>query len=95
MEQPVYYWDPSIAPSGFAIYSGDIFSKWTGNLFVGALKYQLISRLELKKGEIVNEERLFVNRFGRIRDIRIGPKGYIYFLTDEADGGLYKINPLN
>ena len=95
MEQPVYYWDPSIAPSGFAIYSGHIFSKWKGNLFVGALKYQLISRLELKKGEIVSEERLFANRFGRIRDIRVGPKGYIYFLTDETDGGLYKISSLD
>ena len=95
LQQPIYYWDPSIAPSGFAIYSGDIFSKWRGNLFVGALKHELISRLELKNGKIVSEERLFPNRFGRIRDIRVGPEGHIYFLTDETNGGLYKISSLD
>ncbi len=95
LQQPVYYWDPSIAPSGFAIYSGDVFSKWKGNLLVGALKHELISRLELKNGKIVSEERLFPNRFGRIRDIRVGSKGHIYFLTDETDGGLYKISSLD
>ena len=62
---------------------------------MGALKYELISRLELKNGEIVSEERLFPNRFGRIRDIRVGPEGHIYFLTDETNGGLYKISSLD
>jgi len=93
MEQPVHYWDPSIAPSGLAFYSGNLFSKWKGNLFVGALKDQLISRLELSGGRVVGEERLLTGKYGRIRDIRQGPDGAIWFLTDRARGGLYRIVP--
>lgn len=93
MEQPVYYWDPSIAPSGFAYYEGSAFPAWKGNLFVGALKFELIVRLELKENRVVREERLFENRFGRIRDIREGPGGYLYFLTDENPGQLYRVRP--
>ena len=93
MEQPVYYWDPSIAPSGFAYYKGSAFPAWRGNLFVGALKFELIARLELKKNKVVREEKLFENRFGRIRDIREGPGGYLYFLTDENPGKLYRVRP--
>jgi glucose/arabinose dehydrogenase len=93
MEQPAYYWDPSIAPSGFAYYEGSAFPAWKGNLFVGALKFELIVRLELKENRVVREERLFENRFGRIRDIREGPGGYLYFLTDENPGQLYRVRP--
>ena len=93
MKQPVYYWDPSIAPSGFAYYEGGAFPAWKGSLFVGALKFELIVRLELEKNRVVSEERLFANKFGRIRDIREGPGGYLYFLTDENPGQLYRVRP--
>ena len=93
MEQPVHYWDPSIAPSGLTFYSGNLFPKWRGNLFAGALKSQLISRLVLSQGNVVSEEALLVKQFGRIRDVRQGPAGALWFLTDRAKGGLYRILP--
>ena len=93
MEQPVYFWDPSIAPSGFAFYNGNAFPNWKGSLFVGALKFELIVRLELRKNKVISEERLFKNNFGRIRDVRSGPGEYLYFLTDENPGQLYRIRP--
>jgi len=95
MEQPVHYWDPSIAPSGLMIYSGKLWPEWKGDIFVGALKFELISRLERSADgtEIVDEERLVVGRYGRIRDVREGPDGQIWFLTDEANGGLFKMFP--
>lgn len=93
LEQPVHYWDPSIAPSGVAYYGGDVFSAWKGHIFVGALKFELISRLKLEDDKVIYEERLFEGRFGRIRDIREGPDGYLYFLTDESPGQLLRIRP--
>ncbi|MEE2745852.1 MAG: PQQ-dependent sugar dehydrogenase [Pseudomonadota bacterium] len=93
MEQPIYYWDPSIAPSGLAFYSGKLFPKWRGHAFAGALKYQLLVRLKLVGNDVVEEERMFQGIFGRIRDVRQGPEGCIYFLTDENPGGLFKIRP--
>ena len=93
MEQPVYYWDPSIAPSGFAYYDGDAFPKWKGNLFIGALKFQLLVRLEILDGKVKNEERMFIGAFGRIRDVRQGPDGHLYMLTDENPGQLIRIKP--
>ena len=93
MEQPVYYWDPSIAPSGFTYYQGDAFSAWKGHLFVGALKSETIVRLKMQNNKVLSEERLFENKFGRIRDIRQGSEGYLYFLTDEDPGQLYRIRP--
>ena len=93
MEQPVYFWDPSIAPSGFAFYNGDAFPNWKGNLFVGALKYQLLARLELTNGKIKKEERIFTGVFGRIRDVRQGPEGFLYLLTDEFPGALIRVKP--
>ncbi|MCC2112791.1 MAG: PQQ-dependent sugar dehydrogenase [Hyphomicrobiales bacterium] len=92
-EQPVYYWDPSIAPSGMTFYDGRLFPAWSGNLFVGALKFQLIARLVLDGDKIVHEERLLANEFGRIRDIRTGPDGALWLLTDEDDGRLLRITP--
>jgi glucose/arabinose dehydrogenase len=96
MEQPVHYWDPSIAPSGLMIYSGKLWPEWRGDVFVGALKFKLISRLDrTDDGRIDSEERLFKGWYGRIRDVREGPEGAIWFLTDEAEGALYRITPAN
>lgn len=93
MEQPVYFWDPSIAPSGMAFYTGDAFPRWKGNIFVGALRFQLLARLEVKDGRVVKEERLFGREFGRIRDVRQGPDGFLYLLTDAGNGKLLRVRP--
>ncbi len=95
MEQPIYSWVPSIAPSGMAFYTGDRFPQWQGNLFVGALKDQMLVRLELDGDKIVHEERLIKNNFGRIRDVRQGPDGLLYLLTDENNGKLLRLEPVN
>jgi glucose/arabinose dehydrogenase len=95
MAQPLYYWVPSIAPSGMTFYTGEKFPRWQGNLFVGALKDQMLVRLSLKGEKVVNEERLLKNLLGRIRDVSQGPDGYIYLLTDEADGMLVRIEPVD
>lgn len=94
MEQPVHYWDPSIAPSGLLFYTGDRFPRWRGNLFVGALNFQLLARLELTGDRVVAEERLLQGYRQRIRDVRQGPDGYIYLLTDEDDGRLVRLEPV-
>jgi len=91
MLQPTTYWDPSIAPSGLAIVEGNRYPEWQGNLLVGALKYKMIARLELDKGSVKQEERILNGHYGRIRDIRQGPDGYLYFLTDEDNSGVYRI----
>ncbi len=93
LEQPVHYWDPSIAPSGMAIYSGRLWPEWQGDLFVGALRSELISRLDRDGTRITGEERLFEDVFGRVRDVREGPDGALWFLTDESDGALYRMSP--
>lgn len=93
MEQPIYYWDPSIAPSGMAFYSGDKFPKWKGNLLVGALKFRLVARLELDGPKVVAEERLLESLAERIRDVRQGPDGHIYLLTDSSDGRILRLRP--
>ena len=94
LEQPVYYWDPSIAPSGMAFYTGNQFPAWRGNLFVGALKFQLLVRLTLKGEKVVKEERLLQGLNERIRDVRQGPDGYIYLLTDSGDGRILRVEPV-
>ena len=93
MEQPRHYWTPSIAPSGMTLYTGDKFPAWRGNLFVGALKYRLLVRLEERDQNIVHEERMLEDVLGRIRDVRTGPDGYIYLLTDQDDGVLARLEP--
>ena len=93
MAQPLHYWVPSIAPSGMAFYSGDKFPRWRGDLFVGALKDQMLVRLRLDGEKVVREERLLKGRLGRIRDVRVGPDGYVYLLTDEAAGVLARLEP--
>lgn len=92
-EQPLHYWDPSIAPSGLAFYDGDLLPGWRGDLLVGALRGQMLVRLDVEQGEIVGEERLFAGAFGRIRDVRVGPEGAIYLATDEAEGRILRIVP--
>lgn len=92
MEQPVTYWDPSIAPSGLAFVSSDKYPQWNGNVLNGALSFQLISRVVLDGDEFVSEERL-LEGIGRIREIEQGPDGYIYF-TNESDGTLNRIVPV-
>jgi glucose/arabinose dehydrogenase len=93
MAQPLHYWVPSIAPSGMAFYTGDRFPAWRGDLFVGALRDQVLVRLKLDGDKIVNEERMLKNVLGRIRDVRSGPDGYLYLLTDESNGVLTRIEP--
>jgi glucose/arabinose dehydrogenase len=93
MEQPIYYWDPSIAPSGMAFYTGDKFPQWRGNLFVGALGFELLARLELDGTKVTHEERLLKDLGERIRDVRQGPDGLIYLLTDSDDGRLLRLSP--
>ena len=94
MQQPIHYWVPSIAPSGMAFYTGDRFPRWKGNLFVGALRDQMLVRLVLEGEKVVREERLLKNALGRIRDVRAGPDGLIYLLTDSGDGILARLDPL-
>ncbi len=94
LEQPIYYWDPSIAPSGMAFYTGDKFPKWRGNLLVGALKFQLVARLTLDGERVVGEERILEDLDERIRDVRQGPDGYIYLLTDSGDGRILRLEPV-
>jgi glucose/arabinose dehydrogenase len=91
MEQPIYYWDPVIAPSGLAIYTGKLFPQWENSLFVGALRGQMLDRLTLVDKKVVAEEPLLVNLHSRIRDVRMGPDGAVYVLTD--NGKLLKLTP--
>ncbi len=94
MQQPIYYWDPSIAPSGMAFYTGDKFPKWKGNLLVGALKFRMLVRLELKGEKIISEERILKGLKTRIRDVRQGPDGYIYLLTNARNSKILRISPV-
>jgi glucose/arabinose dehydrogenase len=93
MEQPLYYWDPSIAPSGMTFYTGDRFVGWKGNLFVGALRGRMLVRLEMDGEKIIGEERLLTELGERIRDVREGPDGYIYLLTDSENGRILRLEP--
>ena len=93
MAQPVHYWVPSISPSGLAIYDGGRFPGWRGSFLVGALSAQLLARLEIDGGRLVAEERLFADMEERIRDVRQGPDGLIYLLTDHPEGMILRIEP--
>ncbi len=93
MEQPLYYWDPVIAPSGFMFYTGTLFPEWKNNLFIGGLRGQRVSRLTLSGDKITGEEWLFTDLHKRIRDVRQGPDGAIYLLTDETAGQILKVTP--
>jgi glucose/arabinose dehydrogenase len=91
LEQPAYYWDPVIAPSGLAYYKGKLFLKWNGNLLAGALRGLGVYRLELKNGKVVAEEPLLTDLKTRIRDVRVGPDGAVYVLTEQK--ALLKLTP--
>ena len=92
VEPPVLQFTPSIAPSGMAFYTGDVFPQWKGNLFVGALKFQLVARLVLEGDRVVHEERLFTELGRRIRDVRQGPDGHLW-LVDETEGRILRLDP--
>ncbi|MGE0626884.1 MAG: PQQ-dependent sugar dehydrogenase [Hyphomicrobiaceae bacterium] len=93
MEQPVYYWDPSIAPSGMTFYTGKLFPAWNGSILVGALAGSHVARLVLDGDAVVAEEKLLAGLGERIRDVRQGPDGAIYIATDSAQGRILKIVP--
>lgn len=93
MEQPVYYWDPVIAPSGLVFYSGDLFPEWRGNFLIGGLASEALIRLVMRGDRVVGEERLLTDRHERIREVAQGPEGAIYLLTDAEDGKLLKVTP--
>jgi len=92
-EQPVYYWDPVIAPSGAQFYTGNAFPAWRGSLFVGALREQRLVRLVIKDNRVTGEEHLLTDRGQRIRDVRQGSDGALYVVTDQTNGELWKITP--
>jgi aldose sugar dehydrogenase len=92
-EQPVYYWDPVIAPSGAQFYSGALFPAWRGSLFVGSLRDRKLVRLALENGKVTGEEHLLADRGRRVRDVRQGPDGALYIVTDETNGEVWKILP--
>lgn len=92
-EQPVYYWDPVIAPSGMEFYTGAAFPEWKGNIFVGGLASQRLVRLVMKDGRVAGEEHLLTDRGSRIRDVRQGQDGFLYVVTDESNGELLRISP--
>ena len=91
--QPVYYWDPVIAPGGAAFYQGALFPEWNGNLLVAALKEKHIARLVLQNDRVVGEERLLADLGERIRDVAVGPDGAIWTITDEQNGKLVRLTP--
>jgi aldose sugar dehydrogenase len=93
MEQPVKYWVPSIAPSGMAFYNGKLFPKWSGSLFTGALAGKMLVRLSLNGNSVTGEERLLQNLYERIRDVRQGPDGALWLLTDNSAGRILRVSP--
>jgi aldose sugar dehydrogenase len=93
MVQPLQVWVPSIAPSGMAFVSGSQFPQWQGSMLVGALRGQMLVRLTLEGDKVLSEERLFQGRPGRIRDVRMGPDGLVYLLTDDPQGALLRLEP--
>ncbi|GIT93071.1 glucose dehydrogenase [Jannaschia pagri] len=92
MEQPVYFWDPVIAPGGMAFHSGETFGDWNGDLLIGSLNPGGVVRLSLRDGLVVEEERMLMD-LGRIRDVEVQPDGSFLVLTDFSDGGVWRISP--
>ncbi len=94
MEQPLHYWVPSIATSGMAFLTSDRYGPaWKGNLFVGSLKFAYLDRIELKDGKVAAEHKLLTEGNARIRDVKLGPDGLLYVLTDESNGKLVRLLP--
>jgi len=94
MEEPVYYWDPVIAPSGLAFYTGNLFPQWQGSVFVGGLAGTMLDRLTIVNDKVVAEEPLLTDLHARIRDVRVGPDGAVYVLTDSGTGTVSPRTPL-
>lgn len=98
MTQPLRYWVPSIAPSGLSFYTGALFPAWQGNVFMGALRGQQVLRMKVKADgasyRVTAQESLLLNRIGRVRQVKPGPDGCVYVCTDEAPGGLWRIEPV-
>ncbi len=92
-QQPAYYWDPSIAPSGMTFYQPENaqIPEWRGSLLAGALKARYLSRLILENDKVIAEEKFFEGQFGRIRDVRTGPDGAVWLLTDSGNGKLIRL----
>jgi glucose/arabinose dehydrogenase len=93
-EQPTYYWDPVIAPSGAQFYTGSAFPEWKGSLFIAALGQKRLVRLVMEGNKVKAEEHLLVDRGRRMRDVRQGPDGALYLVTDEANGELLRVGPV-
>ena len=93
LEQPVYYWDPVISPSGMTFYTGDAFPDWRGNVLVGSMQPGALVRLVLEDGRVVSEERYLGSLGARIRDVQQGPDGLLYLVTDSANGSLLRVRP--
>jgi glucose/arabinose dehydrogenase len=94
IEQPVYFWTPSIGPSGLLFYTGDLFPDWRGDVFLGSMPMKHLVRLDFEDGRVIAEEKLLWDLCARIRDVRQGPDGALYVLTDEDDGKLLRIAPM-
>jgi glucose/arabinose dehydrogenase len=92
-EQPVYYWDPVIAPSGAQFYTGDAFPAWKGSLFIGGMGAMALVRLTLENDRVTGEEHLLTDRKQRVRDVRQGPDGALYIVTDQENGQLWRVAP--
>jgi glucose/arabinose dehydrogenase len=93
MEQPVYFWTPSIAPSGLLVYDGKAFPAWKGDIFVGAMSGRQLVRLSMKNGRVAGEEKLLMDRCKRTKDVREGPDGLIYVVTDETPSEILRLVP--
>ena len=93
MEQPLYYWNPSIAPSGMAFVTSERYPGWKGDLMVAALKFQYLARLQIRDGKVVAEHKLLPDVGERLRDVRQGPDGWLYLVTDNSDGKLLRVKP--
>lgn len=93
LEQPLYYWDPSVSPSGLDFYDGALFPAWQGDLISGGLSGQTLVRLDVEGDKVLGEERLFEGRLGRVRDVRVGPDGAVYVAIDANPGTIYRLAP--
>ncbi len=94
MEQPVYFWNPSFAPSGMTFYDGNAFPAWKGDIFIGGMSGKQLVRLEMKNGHVVGEEKLLMDRCKRTKDVRQGPDGLIYVITDESPSEILRLVPV-
>jgi glucose/arabinose dehydrogenase len=94
MEEPVYYWDPVIAPSGLAFYNGNLFPQWKNSIFVGGLRGMVLVRLTIVDDKVVSEEPLLTDLNTRIRDVRVSPDGAVYVLTDSGTPSMSYRTPL-